>query len=249
MAPNISSIFIASSNPNINLLYFMLYAIVALIIFGIIYNLIRRIVVALNIKSTNQVTKEKNEDISDKQVIKHTETVNKVAIVNSPLVFIPNVLLIAALIVILSSLLTPWISIFSFQIDLYQIYQLLLQGMTSGSLTLQSLGGSAAPQLSFILLTASLVLYIASVVFITLSFKFNRLIIPTGVINILCSVFFIIGLNYWTSISVNSSSIPLSVVGFGAYLGIVAGAILLADYYIQKMVQMYDNKTNDIGNA
>ncbi|MCL5017716.1 MAG: hypothetical protein M1573_00525 [Candidatus Parvarchaeota archaeon] len=222
--------------------YILLVTIIILIFFKISYNLYRSKKTGQNLLK-NKAEDEKNfkMSIKDKKQIKNETEANKYSDMKSRYIanlatkkLIPKILMIVSLIIMLTSLVMPALSILLFKIDIYQVYQTIFQGMVKNSYSLIISSQSYAVSLSsVILLMISLLLYILSIIEISLSFKNYKRAFLGGITSILYSVFLILGLN---SISFSSppSSIQLSFVGFGPYMGIIIGVIMIVGYYIEK---------------
>ena len=227
----------------------ILVAILILLFFGFLYNLYklyRSKKIGKNlVKNKIEYKENVKTEIKDKNLIKNEGGINKDSdmkykygyTANVPVTKLtPKLLVLVSLTIILVSLLMPAISILGFQIDLYQIYQIIFEGIINNSLSLQSLigsqssGATSVPIFPLMLLGSSLILYITSIIVISLGIKFRKLTLPAGIISIFYSIFFIVGLNLISTIS----NIPFSVVGFGVYLGIVSGVLIIISYYIEK---------------
>lgn len=244
------------------------YLIIALIVILLGYNIYKLLI---NNKNKKRTEKLKDKDIKKEEKVeneKHAEAtkttdgdnnlIKEDQTIPNKHVFIPvaRILLIVSLMIMLTSLLMPAISVLGFQMDLYQIYQIIIHGIMNHSLSLQSLivpqSNASSPAINsslqsligsqsntvppaqmfpLRLIGVSLILYIISIIVISLSIKFKDLDLAAGTLSISYSVFFIVGLNYLTTIF----NIPLSIVGFGTYFGIISGIIIITSYYIRKV--------------
>ncbi|MGC8680364.1 MAG: hypothetical protein ACP5T6_03655 [Candidatus Micrarchaeia archaeon] len=243
------------------------------------YNLYKFLIDYKNIKQTKNSKNESTEKevkFKDEIPIEDNKIINKDSIKendlspNKPAItLILNFLLISSLILILINLLLPVVSISilgsSFVVNLYQLYQFVINGLIGHSFSLQGIIGSSSnlgsiintttsssigtnsksitiPPILFyfaMFLTFSFLFYIISVILLSLNRRSEKLMLTAGVTSILYSVFLIIGLDIISgsllSGFTSSSSISLQILGFGVYFGIISGVMIITGYYMKRI--------------